>query len=77
MPVELLSLDAGGVLVFPNFERISNTVARHGIDVPPEALRAADPYGRFAVDAREDSFVEELFFAAFAFLFAAFAVKGQ
>ena len=53
MSVELLSLDAGGVLVFPNFERISDTFARHGISVSPEALRAADPHGRFAVDTEE------------------------
>jgi len=51
--IELLSLDAGGVLVFPNFERISDTFARHGISVSPEALRAADPHGRFAVDTEE------------------------
>ena len=50
VPIELLSLDAGGVLVFPNFERISDTFARHGIRVSPDALRAADPHGRFAVD---------------------------
>ena len=53
MSIELLSLDAGGVLVFPNFERISDTFARHGIEVSPEALRAADPHGRFAVDTAE------------------------
>ena len=53
MPIELLSLDAGGVLVFPNFERISDTFARHGIRVSPEALRDADPHGRFAVDTAE------------------------
>ncbi len=53
MPIELLSLDAGGVLVFPNFERISDTLARHGIDVPARALRAADPHGRFAIDTAE------------------------
>ena len=53
VPVELLSLDAGGVLVFPNFERISDTFARHGIAVSPDALRAADPHGRFAVDTAD------------------------
>lgn len=41
------------MLVFPNFERISDTFARHGIRVSPDALRAADPYGRFAVDTPE------------------------
>jgi putative hydrolase of the HAD superfamily len=53
VPIELLSLDAGGVLVFPNFERISDTFARHGIHVSPDALRAADPHGRFAVDTAD------------------------
>ena len=50
MSIELLSLDAGGVLVFPNFERISDAFARHGVHMSPEALRAADPHGRFSVD---------------------------
>ena len=53
MSIKLLSLDAGGVLVFPNFERISDTFARHGLQVSPEALRAADPHGRFAVDTAD------------------------
>jgi HAD superfamily hydrolase (TIGR01509 family) len=48
--IETLFLDAGGVLVFPNWERISAIFARHGVDVPAEALRAADPAARFAVD---------------------------
>jgi putative hydrolase of the HAD superfamily len=53
VPIELLSLDAGGVLVFPNFERISDAFARHGIHVSPGALRGADPHGRFAVDTAD------------------------
>jgi HAD superfamily hydrolase (TIGR01549 family) len=53
LSIELISLDAGGVLVFPNFERISDTFARYGISVSPEALRAADPHGRLAVDTEE------------------------
>ncbi len=48
--IETLFLDAGGVLVFPNWERVSETFARHGIGVSAEALRAADPAARFAVD---------------------------
>jgi HAD superfamily hydrolase (TIGR01549 family) len=51
--IDLVSLDAGGVLVFPNFERISDTFLRHGVRVAPEALREADPYGRRAVDTAE------------------------
>jgi putative hydrolase of the HAD superfamily len=50
VPIETLLLDAGGVLVFPNWDRISDTCARHGIAVSPDALRRADPRARFAVD---------------------------
>lgn len=50
MRIETLFLDAGGVLVFPNWERISGILARHGIHVPPDALRNADPQARFAID---------------------------
>jgi putative hydrolase of the HAD superfamily len=48
--IETLFLDAGGVLVFPNWDRISAVFARHGIQVSADALRAADPAARFAVD---------------------------
>jgi HAD superfamily hydrolase (TIGR01549 family) len=48
--IETLFLDAGGVLVFPNWQRVSETFARHGIHVAADALRAADPAARFAVD---------------------------
>lgn len=53
MSIQLLSLDAGGVLVFPNFARISETFARHGIHVSADALQSADPYGRFGVDTAD------------------------
>jgi HAD superfamily hydrolase (TIGR01509 family) len=50
MKIETVFLDAGGVLVFPNWERVSEIFARHGIGVSADALRAADPAARFAVD---------------------------
>jgi putative hydrolase of the HAD superfamily len=40
--VKTLFLDAGGVLVHPNWQRVSDTLARHGIQVPPATLSAAD-----------------------------------
>ncbi|HVZ24088.1 MAG TPA: HAD-IA family hydrolase [Vicinamibacterales bacterium] len=43
-------LDAGSVLVFPNWDRVSALFARHGIDVPADALRAAEPAAKFAID---------------------------
>lgn len=48
--IETVLLDAGGVLVFPNWNRVSVILARHGIPVSPEALRAAEPAAKFAVD---------------------------
>lgn len=50
MKIETVFLDAGGVLVFPNWERVSDTFARHGLRVTPEALRAAEAGARFAID---------------------------
>ena len=50
MRIETVLLDAGGVLVFPNWDRVSATFARHGLHVSPGALRAADPAAKFALD---------------------------
>src|SRR5688500_15494232 len=50
MKIQTLFLDAGGVLVFPNWDRVSAIFARHGIAVSAAALRASDPAARFAVD---------------------------
>ena len=52
MPIETVFLDAGGVLVFPNWERIAATLGRHGVEVSAERLRSADPAARYAVDTR-------------------------
>lgn len=49
-PLETLFLDAGGVLVFPNWQRVSDCLARYGIHVPPAALEAAEPQAKFAID---------------------------
>jgi HAD superfamily hydrolase (TIGR01549 family) len=48
--IETVLLDAGGVLVFPNWQRISEIFARHGISVSADDLQAADPHARFAID---------------------------
>ena len=50
MHINTILLDAGGVLTFPNWDRVSDTLARHGIHVPAEALRAAEPRAKFAID---------------------------
>jgi HAD superfamily hydrolase (TIGR01549 family) len=50
VPLETLFLDAGGVLVFPNWSRVSDTLRRHGVDADAEALRAAEPYAKRTID---------------------------
>jgi putative hydrolase of the HAD superfamily len=43
-------LDAGGVLLFPNWNRISAALAKQGVVVAPSALAAADPIARKQID---------------------------
>jgi putative hydrolase of the HAD superfamily len=45
-------LDAGGVLLFPNWTRISEALAKHGVRVAPATLAAADPIARKQIDDR-------------------------
>jgi putative hydrolase of the HAD superfamily len=47
---ETISLDAGGVIVFPNWTRVSESLAAHGVDVSAARLAAADPHARRALD---------------------------
>lgn len=49
-PLETLFLDAGGVLVFPNWQRVSEALARHDVIVSTAALVAAEPPAKFAID---------------------------
>jgi len=49
--IETLLLDAGGVLVFPNWERVSEIFRNHGVEVSAAALRAAEPQAKFAIDS--------------------------
>ena len=50
MRLETLFLDAGGVLVFPNWTRVSETLGRHGVAVSADALQAAEPRAKFDID---------------------------
>jgi HAD superfamily hydrolase (TIGR01549 family) len=49
-PIETVFLDAGGVLVFPNWQRVSEILADHGVTVAADALRHAEPDVKFAID---------------------------
>lgn len=50
MTLETVFLDAGGVLVVPNWERVSRALAGHGVAVDPSTLAAADPLARRDLD---------------------------
>jgi hypothetical protein len=43
VPIQTVFLDAGGVLVWPNWRRVTDALAHHGIDISPAALAAAEP----------------------------------
>lgn len=43
-------LDAGGVLVHPNWHRVRDALARHGVDADAAALVAAEPHAKREMD---------------------------
>jgi putative hydrolase of the HAD superfamily len=51
--LETLFLDAGGVIVFPNWARISEALARHGVAVEPQRLATAEPRAKRELDTPE------------------------
>jgi HAD superfamily hydrolase (TIGR01509 family) len=48
--LETVFLDAGGVLVFPNWVRIADALRQRSVSVTPEALAAAEPYAKKQID---------------------------
>ncbi len=50
MQVSTVFLDAGGVLVVPNWRRVADALAARGVEATPGALAAADPHARFELD---------------------------
>jgi HAD superfamily hydrolase (TIGR01549 family) len=48
--IETLFLDAGGVIVHPNWERVAETLARHGVPASADALRNAEPRAKRIID---------------------------
>ena len=49
-PIRTVFLDAGGVLIFPNWVRVAETLTRHGVPVTAESLRQAEPPVKFSLD---------------------------
>jgi HAD superfamily hydrolase (TIGR01549 family) len=48
--IETLFLDAGGVLVFPNWKRVSAALAKQGVDVDERTLANAEPMAKRRLD---------------------------
>ncbi len=48
--LQTVFLDAGGVLVYPSWTRISQALAQRGIDVEPDALARAEPHAKRQID---------------------------
>ena len=51
--VDTIFLDAGGVLVWPNWTRVAEALGRQGVVVEAAMLARADPYARHALDVAE------------------------
>lgn len=51
--VEVVFLDAGGVLLEPDWERTSSILARHGITISPRGLAAAEAVAKRQMDDEE------------------------
>ncbi len=50
LELDTLFLDAGGVLVHPDWARVSEALGRHGVRASAEALRAAEPRAKRELD---------------------------
>ena len=51
MPLQTVFLDAGGVLVYPNWVRVSEALLGRGVAVEPSALASAEPRAKRRLDA--------------------------
>ena len=50
MALRTVFLDAGGVLLFPNWTKVSEALARHGVAVPSSTLARAEPLAKKQID---------------------------
>jgi HAD superfamily hydrolase (TIGR01509 family) len=50
VPIQTVFLDAGGVLVNPNWSRVSDTLERHGVTVSATSLAVAEPRAKKRLD---------------------------
>ena len=53
MRLRTLFLDAGGVLVIPNWQRVSDALLRHGVEAPASVLAAAEHPAKRELDTAD------------------------
>jgi putative hydrolase of the HAD superfamily len=53
VPIQTVFLDAGGILVNPNWSRVSETLERHGVVASAASLVAAEPRAKQRLDRGE------------------------
>jgi HAD superfamily hydrolase (TIGR01509 family) len=53
VPIQTVFLDAGGVLVWPNWTRVSDALGRRGVPVSAAELAAAEPRAKKRLDTGE------------------------
>ena len=53
MRIDTLFLDAGSVLIHPNWARVSDVLAAHGVTASADALRRAEPAAKFSIDVAD------------------------
>jgi putative hydrolase of the HAD superfamily len=53
VPIHTVFLDAGGIVVYPNWSRVSETMERHGVLVTAQALSDAEPRAKQRLDRGE------------------------
>lgn len=53
MTLRTIFLDAGGVLLFPNWTRVSEALKKQGVEVTPDTLARAEPHARRILDDQQ------------------------
>jgi len=75
VPITTILFDAGGTLVFPNFRRVADEMAAHGLVADAAALAGADARVRFEID-RPDVIASTTDYGRFRRYFDALAVEA-
>jgi putative hydrolase of the HAD superfamily len=51
--IDTVFLDAGSVIIYPNWARVSDILAAHGVQVSADDLRRGEPRAKFSIDVAD------------------------